>query len=152
MFTRDPGAPFDTPNAVIRRQGHNELTLSFRPLPYLSTLLLVPGTALVLRHGPKMRNLARMAICRAARLRPMPNAPAAPQRHVGGQRDASTGGAIAVAAGGVVGLRPRVGSRPGFFPSAEEVLLEQFFSSHALSHLAEPTRCRKAARSLQRRR
>ena len=39
MGTRAPGAPFDTPNAVIRRQGHNELTLFFRPLPYLSTLL-----------------------------------------------------------------------------------------------------------------
>ena len=39
MFTRDPGAPFGTPNVVIGRQGHNELTLSFRPLPYLSTLL-----------------------------------------------------------------------------------------------------------------
>ena len=31
MFTRDPGAPFDTPNGVIGRQGRNELTLSFRP-------------------------------------------------------------------------------------------------------------------------
>ena len=40
MITRDPGAPFDTPNAVIRRQDRNELTLSFRPDPYLSTLLV----------------------------------------------------------------------------------------------------------------
>ena len=39
MVTRDPGAPFDTPNVVIGRQGRNELTLSFRPDPYLATLL-----------------------------------------------------------------------------------------------------------------
>ena len=39
MFTRDPDASFDTPNVVIGRQGRNELTLSFRPDPYLSTLL-----------------------------------------------------------------------------------------------------------------
>ena len=50
MFTRDPGAPFDTPNAVIGRQGRNELTLSFRPDPYLATLLkyrsaILPGDA-----------------------------------------------------------------------------------------------------------
>ena len=37
MVTRDPGAPFDTPNVVIGRQGRNELTLSFRPPPYLHT-------------------------------------------------------------------------------------------------------------------
>jgi len=40
MFTRDPGAPFDTPNVVIGSQGRNELTLSFRPAPYLATLLV----------------------------------------------------------------------------------------------------------------
>ena len=39
MFTRDPDASFDTPNVVIGRQDRNELTLSFRPDPYLSTLL-----------------------------------------------------------------------------------------------------------------
>ena len=39
MVTRDPDAPFDTPNVVIGRQDRNELTLSFRPDPYLSTLL-----------------------------------------------------------------------------------------------------------------
>ena len=39
MFTRDHGAPFDTPNAVIGSQGRNELTLSFRPAPYLHRLL-----------------------------------------------------------------------------------------------------------------
>ena len=39
MITRDPGAPFDTPNGVIGRQGRNELTLSFRPDPYLHRLL-----------------------------------------------------------------------------------------------------------------
>ena len=39
MCTRDPGASFDTPNVVIGRQGRNELTLSFRPDPYLATLL-----------------------------------------------------------------------------------------------------------------
>ena len=39
MFTRDPGAPFDTPNAAIGSQGRNELTLSFRPPPYLHRLL-----------------------------------------------------------------------------------------------------------------
>ena len=38
MVTRDPGAPFDTPNVVIGRQGRNELTLSFRPDPYLARL------------------------------------------------------------------------------------------------------------------
>ena len=41
MFTRDPDASFDTPNVVIGRQDRNELTLSFRPDPYLSTLLLI---------------------------------------------------------------------------------------------------------------
>ena len=35
MVTRDPDASFDTPNVVIGRQGRNELTLSFRPDPYL---------------------------------------------------------------------------------------------------------------------
>ena len=40
MITRDPGAPFGTPNAVIGRQGRNELTLSFRPDPNLSRLLV----------------------------------------------------------------------------------------------------------------
>ena len=39
MITRDPGASFDTPNVVIGRQGRNELTLSFRPAPYLHRLL-----------------------------------------------------------------------------------------------------------------
>ena len=39
MFTRDPDASFDTPNVVIGRQGRNELTLSFRPAPYLHRLL-----------------------------------------------------------------------------------------------------------------
>ena len=39
MVTRDPDASFDTPNVVIGRQDRNELTLSFRPDPYLSTLL-----------------------------------------------------------------------------------------------------------------
>ena len=39
MITRDPGAPFDTPNVVIGRQGRNELTLSFRPAPYLARRL-----------------------------------------------------------------------------------------------------------------
>ena len=39
MVTRDPGASFDTPNVVIGRQGRNELTLSFRPDPYLARLL-----------------------------------------------------------------------------------------------------------------
>ena len=43
MFTRDPGAPFGTPNVVIGRQGRNELTLSFRPPPYLSRLLYIVG-------------------------------------------------------------------------------------------------------------
>ena len=42
MITRDPGAPFGTPSAVIRRQGRNELTLSFRPDPFLSRLLSSP--------------------------------------------------------------------------------------------------------------
>ena len=42
MVTRDPGAPFGTPNAVIGRQGRNELTLSFRPDPNLSRLLGFP--------------------------------------------------------------------------------------------------------------
>ena len=47
MITRDPGAPFDTPNAVIGRQGRNELTLSFRPAPYLARLLVPqPGLGL----------------------------------------------------------------------------------------------------------
>ena len=41
MVTRDPDASFDTPNVVIGRQGRNELTLSFRPDPYLSTLLCI---------------------------------------------------------------------------------------------------------------
>ena len=40
MVTRDPDASFDTPNVVIGRQDRNELTLSFRPDPYLSTLLV----------------------------------------------------------------------------------------------------------------
>ena len=40
MITRDPDASFDTPNVVIGRQDRNELTLSFRPDPYLSTLLV----------------------------------------------------------------------------------------------------------------
>ena len=40
MGTRAPGAPFDTLNVVIGRQGRYELTLSFRPDPYLSTLLV----------------------------------------------------------------------------------------------------------------
>ena len=35
MVTRDPDASFDTPNVVIGRQDRNELTLSFRPDPYL---------------------------------------------------------------------------------------------------------------------
>jgi len=39
MITRDPDASFDTPNVVIGRQGRNELTLSFRPAPYLHRLL-----------------------------------------------------------------------------------------------------------------
>ena len=39
MVTRDPDASFDTPNVVIGRQGRNELTLSFRPAPYLARLL-----------------------------------------------------------------------------------------------------------------
>ena len=39
MITRDPDASFDTPNVVIGRQGRNELTLSFRPHPYLHRLL-----------------------------------------------------------------------------------------------------------------
>ena len=39
MITRDPGAPFGTPNAVIGSQGGYELTLSFRPDPNLSRLL-----------------------------------------------------------------------------------------------------------------
>jgi len=39
MVTRDPDASFDTPNVVIGRQGRNELTLSFRPAPYLHRLL-----------------------------------------------------------------------------------------------------------------
>ena len=39
MVTRDPDASFDTPNAVTGRQDRNELTLSFRPHPYLSRLL-----------------------------------------------------------------------------------------------------------------
>ena len=39
MITRDPDASFDTPNVVIGRQGRNELTLSFRPAPYLARLL-----------------------------------------------------------------------------------------------------------------
>ena len=41
MITRDPGASFDTPNVVIGRQGRNELTLSFRPAPYLHRLALL---------------------------------------------------------------------------------------------------------------
>ena len=44
MFTRDPGAPFGTPNGVIGRQGRNELTLSFRPHPYLHRLLTNEST------------------------------------------------------------------------------------------------------------
>ena len=40
MITRDPDASFDTPNVVIGRQGRNELTLSFRPAPYLHRLLV----------------------------------------------------------------------------------------------------------------
>ena len=40
MITRDPGAPFGTPNAVIGSQGGYELTLSFRPDPYLASLLI----------------------------------------------------------------------------------------------------------------
>ena len=51
MITRDPGAPFDTPNVVIGRQGHNELTLSFRPLPYLSTLLYIYNSELISAMG-----------------------------------------------------------------------------------------------------
>ena len=39
MITRDPDASFDTPNVVIGRQGRNELTLCFRPAPYLARLL-----------------------------------------------------------------------------------------------------------------
>ena len=42
MITRDPDASFDTPNVVIGRQGRNELTLSFRPAPYLHRLLARP--------------------------------------------------------------------------------------------------------------
>ena len=49
MITRDPDASFDTPNVVIGRQGRNELTLSFRPDPYLSTLLSIKQFA-VQRH------------------------------------------------------------------------------------------------------
>ena len=41
MVTRDPDASFDTPNVVIGRQGRNELTLCFRPLPYLHRLLVI---------------------------------------------------------------------------------------------------------------
>ena len=41
MITRDPGAPFGTPNVVIRRQGGYELSLCFRPPPYLHTLLMM---------------------------------------------------------------------------------------------------------------
>ena len=52
MCTRDPGASFDTPNVVIGRQGRNELTLSFRPDPYLATLLLVQGLGLDSRRSP----------------------------------------------------------------------------------------------------
>ena len=40
MITRDPDASFDTPNAVIGSQGGYELTLSFRPDPNLSRLLI----------------------------------------------------------------------------------------------------------------
>ena len=39
MFTRDTDASFGTPNVVIARRTIIELTLSFRPLPYLSRLL-----------------------------------------------------------------------------------------------------------------
>ena len=47
MITRDPGAPFGTPNAVIGRQGGYELTLSFRPDPNLSRLLGVGSRVLL---------------------------------------------------------------------------------------------------------
>ena len=51
MVTRDPDASFDTPNVVIGRQGRNELTLSFRPDPYLATLLHVVNLALAAEDG-----------------------------------------------------------------------------------------------------
>ena len=54
MVTRDPDASFDTPNVVIGRQGRNELTLSFRPAPYLARLLgslYRASTEVVLRNG-----------------------------------------------------------------------------------------------------
>ena len=48
MITRDPGAPFGTPNAVIGSQGGYELTLSFRPDPNLSRLLYMERKAMLL--------------------------------------------------------------------------------------------------------
>ncbi len=50
MVTRDPDASFDTPNVVIGRQGRNELTLSFRPHPYLHRLLII-SKPLVARYS-----------------------------------------------------------------------------------------------------
>ena len=57
MVTRDPGASFDTPNVVIGRQGRNELTLSFRPAPYLHRLL---GKGVISTSAELFRDLELM--------------------------------------------------------------------------------------------
>ena len=54
MITRDPDASFDTPNVVIVRQGRNELSLSFRPDPYLHRLLAIANS-----NRPVIHTLAK---------------------------------------------------------------------------------------------
>ena len=80
MITRDPDASFDTPNVVIGRQGRNELTLSFRPAPYLHRLLAAVATTCVGDGGALSTILTQN---RYALYLPLRAAPSAMHRQIG---------------------------------------------------------------------